>query len=328
MIPTPRTDAYKGTHETHRNNGKTIYGHAEELERELAEARESIKEHDACADAWCAKARKLNEGLAEAIRERDNAESDKRQADVDTLRALHERNEARAQRDRLADALRGLREVIHDTRGPDAFHAVKNADQVLAANAKELSTLPTEKGSPVGDETSEPETHQPEMAVDLSGVPGSVGNILIRKSPTADTRTCDFANVSKGTLLQSSHQHINDVRNGLLFFTAYMENAARNHDWDKIAFIDDFHADFVTGFDKASWWFNHRHISRHHLAHEDGIPKDVNLLDVLEYIVDCVMAGMARSGDVYELKMSPELMKVAFNNTINLLKSKVEVIEE
>ena len=29
----------------------------------------------------------------------------------------------------------------------------------------------TEKGSPVGDETSEPEIHQPEMAVDLSGVP-------------------------------------------------------------------------------------------------------------------------------------------------------------
>lgn len=29
----------------------------------------------------------------------------------------------------------------------------------------------TEKGSPVGDETSEPETHQPETVVDLSGVP-------------------------------------------------------------------------------------------------------------------------------------------------------------
>ncbi len=43
MIPTPRTDAYKGTHETHRINGKTIYGHAEEIERELAEARAEIK---------------------------------------------------------------------------------------------------------------------------------------------------------------------------------------------------------------------------------------------------------------------------------------------
>jgi len=37
--PTPRTDPYCGTHETHRINGMTIYQHAEELERELAEAQ-------------------------------------------------------------------------------------------------------------------------------------------------------------------------------------------------------------------------------------------------------------------------------------------------
>ena len=30
---TPKTDAYKGTHETHRINGKTIYDHAADLER-------------------------------------------------------------------------------------------------------------------------------------------------------------------------------------------------------------------------------------------------------------------------------------------------------
>lgn len=36
--PTPKTDAYKGTHETHRINGKTIYDHAEQLEQELTTA--------------------------------------------------------------------------------------------------------------------------------------------------------------------------------------------------------------------------------------------------------------------------------------------------
>ena len=39
---TPRTDLYCGTHETHRINGKTIYQHAEELERELAHANEEL----------------------------------------------------------------------------------------------------------------------------------------------------------------------------------------------------------------------------------------------------------------------------------------------
>jgi hypothetical protein len=42
-------------------------------------------------------------------RERDNALSDWRQADTDSIRALHERNEAREQRDRLAAILKGIR---------------------------------------------------------------------------------------------------------------------------------------------------------------------------------------------------------------------------
>ena len=41
--------------------------------------------------------------------ERDNALSDFRQADTDSIRALHERNEARKQRDALAEALQEMR---------------------------------------------------------------------------------------------------------------------------------------------------------------------------------------------------------------------------
>jgi hypothetical protein len=51
----------------------------------------------------------------------------------------------------------------------------------------------------------------------------------------------------------------------------------------------------------------------------------VNLLDVLEYISDCVMAGMARSGSVYDLTMPPELLERAFKNTVDLLKSQVVI---
>lgn len=39
--------------------------------------------------------------------------------------------------------------------------------------------------------------------------------IRIKTSGTADTRTCDFKNVSKKTLLDSSVQHIADVRRGI-----------------------------------------------------------------------------------------------------------------
>ncbi len=149
--------------------------------------------------------------------------------------------------------------------------------------------------------------------------------ITITKSPTADTRTCDFANTTMETLLASSEVHIADVIKALEFFKGMLEQASCVHDYDKLTEIKWFHADFITGFKQTGWWDNHRKIHRHHLDHADGVPKDVNLIDVLEHIADCVMAGMARSGSVYELKLSDELLQAAFRNTTNMLKSQVLV---
>ena len=69
----------------------------------------------------------------------------------------------------------------------------------------------------------------------------------------------------------------------------------------------------------------HRRLNRHHLTMADGVPADVNLIDVLDFIADCVMAGMARSGSVYPLHLSPELLEAAFQNTVALLKAQVTV---
>jgi len=150
-------------------------------------------------------------------------------------------------------------------------------------------------------------------------------SITIAKSETADTRTCDFANVSKETLLASSKQHINDVRQALVFFAAKLSDARLAHDLDKITDIDGFHADFVTGFKQTGWWDRHRQLNRHHLLQSDGVRDDVNLIDVLDMIADCVMAGMARSGEVYPLNIDPDVLMRAFTNTVDLLKQQVVV---
>jgi hypothetical protein len=149
--------------------------------------------------------------------------------------------------------------------------------------------------------------------------------ITIRKSQTADTRTCDFENTSKETLLASSRQHIGDVVKGLAFFGSKITETAGEHDYDKLTAIDWFHADFVTGFKQTGWWDNHRKIHRHHIDKPDGVPLDVNLLDVIEHITDCVMAGMARSGSVYDLNLPDGLLQLAFRNTVHLLKTQVVV---
>jgi hypothetical protein len=149
--------------------------------------------------------------------------------------------------------------------------------------------------------------------------------ITIHKSATADTRTCDFINVTKDQLRISSVQHIGDVSEGLMFFEDMLDAAAVRHDFDKLTDIDGFHADFVTGFKQTGWWDRHRGLNRHHLLQPDGVPADVNLIDVLDMIVDCVMAGMGRAGSVYPLDIKPEVLKTAFDNTVELLKAQVVV---
>ena len=149
--------------------------------------------------------------------------------------------------------------------------------------------------------------------------------IEIKKSPTADTRTCDVTKVERQQLLDSSRQHIADVAKAMAFFSSKLFAAAAEHDYDKLTEIDWFYADFRTKFEQTGWWDNHRKIHRHHLGQADGVPEDVNMLDLLEYVADCVMAGMARSGDVYALEASDELLRRAFENTVELLKSQVTV---
>lgn len=149
--------------------------------------------------------------------------------------------------------------------------------------------------------------------------------IRISKSETADTRTCDFSAVSKGTLLLASVQHIGDVGQALAFFGAILVRQAVAHDTDKLTDIDGFHADFLTGFKETGWWDRHRKLNRHHLQQPDGCPVDVNLIDVLDYIADCVMAGMARSGSVFPLILDAAVLERAFQNTVALLKAEVVV---
>ncbi len=149
--------------------------------------------------------------------------------------------------------------------------------------------------------------------------------ITISKSPTADTRTCDWAKVSESDLAVSSSMHIDDVRRGLGMLAERLVRRGSIHDYDKLDYLDSFHADFVTGFKEHKWWDAHRKLSRHHLSHEDGVPGDVNLIDVMEHLVDCVMAGMARAGTVTPVNLSPELLQRAVANTVEILKDNVEV---
>jgi len=127
--------------------------------------------------------------------------------------------------------------------------------------------------------------------------------------------------------------HIKDVNNLAEVFCSMLKASASKHDWTKVEepyatmFYDDMCAtirgerDFFDG----EWSKLHYYEKeRHHLKR--SCPDDVTLIDVIEMVCDCVSAGLARSGNVYDLDIDESILKKALNNTVDLLKAQCEVI--
>lgn len=151
--------------------------------------------------------------------------------------------------------------------------------------------------------------------------------IKIQKSITADSRSCDYKKVSVGQLRESTFQHKEDIIKAVKFFTNMLTEQAYVHDNHKLDTIKHFHKCFVGGFKDQSWWDEHKK-EKHHLANKDDVDmENVNLVDVLEYISDCVVARKARTGKVSEVNIDNEVLKRAFKNTVNLLIENIEVEE-
>ena len=73
------------------------------------------------------------------------------------------------------------------------------------------------------------------------------------------------------------------------------------------------------------WYQLHIRAERHHLL--SHCQDDVNLIDVLEMISDCVCAGMARSGEIRDLEIDSDILNRAVKNTAELIESMIEVKE-
>jgi len=152
--------------------------------------------------------------------------------------------------------------------------------------------------------------------------------IRINKTPNADSRTAK--EITLEDLDAGTRDHINHVKQGLNFFANKLENAGHTHDYTKLLSMEDFYDALINnkpGEDvKNSRWYNmHIHKERHHLL--SRVPDDVNLIDVFEYLTDCIMAGMSRAGEVYDLKVPDELLQKAYKNTCDMLQKQIKIAE-
>ena len=144
------------------------------------------------------------------------------------------------------------------------------------------------------------------------------------------TNNPEYGYESKEQLYLETEQHKMDVARLMSFIALELNEIGYNHDWTKIQYFDQFAKDTLErqdtpDFKSRDWYKIHTKEERHHL--NVNTPKDVDLLDVLEFICDCVVAGKARTGRVEKkyLELSGDILKKAFWNTVDKLIDEVQV---
>ena len=129
----------------------------------------------------------------------------------------------------------------------------------------------------------------------------------------------------------ANSMHARDVEKMMKSFAEEIKNRSTDHDWTKLyePYKSMFYRDLCNTierrmrFEDGEWYKLHCDNERHHLLKR--CPEDVNLIDVIEMICDCVCAGMARSGCVRDLELDMEILERAVKNTVEMLKNSVEL---
>lgn len=156
--------------------------------------------------------------------------------------------------------------------------------------------------------------------------------ILIKETKKCDTRTGE-SNFDKADVDKETDLHIQAVNKCGEFICDKISEQFANHDFTKNStpeYLDAFTKALKTGFKgkefhELDWWEIHKNKERHHL--KDRVPDDVNLIDVLEMVCDCVSAGLARTGEVYDVDLDGKILEKAFKNTADLLIKNIKVIK-
>ena len=157
--------------------------------------------------------------------------------------------------------------------------------------------------------------------------------IKVKKHTEGDTRVAkEVPTFDK--FWQANIDHVDDVKGLAREFSEELKNRVGNHDWTKKQepYRSMFYRDLCAviegrmNFFDGEWSKLHYYeLERHHLKRH--CPDDVTMFDVIEMLCDCVAAGMARSGDVYDVDIPVEVLTKAVKNTVDWLKERIEVIE-
>lgn len=155
--------------------------------------------------------------------------------------------------------------------------------------------------------------------------------ITIKPNKNGDSRVADHVPTIE-EFSEANWSHVEDVKSLMSAFSREIRDRSGEHDWTKRRepYRSMFYRDMCNTIEGRIDFFNgewsklhYEKLERHHLNRH--CPEDVNLIDVIEMLCDCVVAGKARSGDVYDITISDTVLQNAVKNTVELLKSHVIV---
>lgn len=158
--------------------------------------------------------------------------------------------------------------------------------------------------------------------------------VKIKRNIFGDTRTATSVPTFQ-IFCDSNRMHRDDVENMMFELAAELKDRGADHDYTKIyephksLFYRELCAKIegkIDSFTDGEWYPMHCKTERHHL--NEHCPEDVNLIDVIEMICDCVCAGMARTGTFRPIEISSEILQRAVENTAKMCVDAVEIVEE
>lgn len=147
---------------------------------------------------------------------------------------------------------------------------------------------------------------------------------MIQKTIIKKTSNPEYGYENIDTLKADTLQHIQDVSKIMGDIGCSIIERGFSHDWSKLEYFNEFAQDTLErqdtpDFKNREWYKIHTSHERHHI--NACIPENVNFIDLIEMMVDCVVAGTARTGGVDKefLIIPDEVILMSYWNTVELL---------
>lgn len=152
--------------------------------------------------------------------------------------------------------------------------------------------------------------------------------IGITRNPDSDTRTASRY-VTFDKFQRANRLHREEVKSVIQELGDKLIDIGVEHDYTKLQYEEEYFRDFKdtlengSDFTKGEWYQMHIHKEKHHptaYCHDD-----INLLHIIEFISDVLVATAARKGEAEMVELPPEILQKAYENTITLIKGMIFV---